>query len=180
MSTLFSSPIDLAFALRQQADLHWRRFPDVEFHSRQAIPAGYDRFYGEVPEEDALISPTILIPAYVLLNPAKARLEKWGINEEREIEVHFGRGVLERGRKDNGVVTEFPEPNFGDIVVELGEAYEFLEVHRGDYFANTREWTTLFAFGVKYSRSHLGSGQRLVAETSKLPPILGVYDREPE
>lgn len=182
MPSLLPNPRNFHFLLRQQARSYRNQFPPIEFYKRDLTPSAYTTTYGEAPEERVPSSPPLPIPAYVLLNPPKANWESWGINQERDVEIHFGRGILEEGFVPVGspstARSPFPEPVRGDLLMHPPSPgpnhllYEISDLYYTEYYANNPTfWTVILCFGKRYNPSSLGD-RPLAAEVLQSVTIL--------
>ena len=108
---------------------YWiRHFPRVGWMELDRVETVEDELYHEAVKQE--FKEPIFIPAYIEINPSAQELQKWGIDEPKEVMLRFSTVVLQ---DFNLGVSDI---RIGDKIVWDNIEYEIMTHHRDKYWFN--------------------------------------------
>lgn len=168
---IFNNRQNLAILKKMQANLHRIAYSKLPVYYKTSHTL-FDPLYGEESKYDPFSGDRYLIPAYVRISPQRSEWTKFGIEERREVKVVFSTQILKEGYIPDGERerTPFPDPTVGSVIEVQGDPYIVTDIIPQDYFANTQEYMTLIAFGIKWRPSSLKNKELALSSEDAVPP----------
>lgn len=176
--TLFGKARDFMYLAKSQADVFMRTTQDLLYIDRDSDSPDFDVLYLEDTTEHKLKGFRYTLPSYVIAEPNKKKLKKFGLESDRAIQVFVSKYLMDKlipkERYDKNHLS--PYPDNGTIVIYENEPFQIVDSDPIYYYGNT-EMAVGYVLMAKKLRPSTSTTVEDDTETSEevAPTFIDIY-----